>query len=69
MPNIGAMFGDLTLSPLAGITLLLVMIFAGRAFRINWRAQAPGWRRRAWLYGVPSMVSFLALALIPLDSG
>jgi hypothetical protein len=63
------MLGNLTLSPLAGITLLLVMIFAGRAFRINWRAQAPGWRRRAWLYGIPSVLSFFALALIPLASG
>jgi hypothetical protein len=60
---------DITLTPLAGIVLLLVMLFGGRAFRENWRAQKPGWRRRAWLYGLPSALSFLALALIPLRLG
>lgn len=54
------------LTPLAGILLLLVMIFAGRAFRENWKAQAEGWVLRAWLYGVPAALAFLALAFIPL---
>jgi hypothetical protein len=57
---------EATLTPLAGILLLLVMIFSGRAFRENWKAQAQGWVRRAWLYGVPAAAAFLALALIPL---
>jgi hypothetical protein len=60
---------DLTLTPLAGLALLLLMLFCGRAFRENWKAQLPGWRGRAWLYGLPSLASFLALALIPLEAG
>jgi hypothetical protein len=59
-------FGNLTLSPLAGIVLLLVMILSGRAFRQNWKAQAVGWQKRAWIYGLPSAISFLTLALVPL---
>lgn len=61
------MLSSLTLSPAAGIILLLVMVFAGRQFRENWKAQAPGWQKRAWLYGVPAALCFAALAFIPLE--
>ncbi|SLN43314.1 hypothetical protein PSA7680_02170 [Pseudoruegeria aquimaris] len=57
---------NLALTPLTGILLLLVMIFAGRAFRENWKAQEEGWQKRAWLYGLPAAFCFFALALIPL---
>ncbi|MCB1354384.1 MAG: hypothetical protein KDK03_16765 [Rhodobacteraceae bacterium] len=60
------MSSGLVLTPLAGVLLLLVMIFSGRAFRENWKAQAEGWVLRAWLYGVPAALAFLALAFIPL---
>lgn len=60
------MWGEVHLTPAAGIILLLVMIFAGRSFRQNWKAQEPGWVVRAWLFGVPAALAFLALALIPL---
>ncbi len=63
-----AMLTNLTLSPTAGILLLLAMIFAGRAFRLNWKAQAPGWVLRAWLFGVPAALAFFTLALVPLKS-
>lgn len=62
------MLDDLTLSPAAGVILLLVMIFTGRAFRQNWKAQAPGWKKRAWIYGVPAALCFMALAFIPLET-
>lgn len=55
------------LSPAMGVVLLLVMIFAGRAFRNNWKRQDEGWQMRAWLYGLPAALSFAALAFIPLD--
>ncbi len=58
--------GQLTLSPAAAITLLLVMIFAGRAFRLNWKNQRHGWIPRAWMFGLPAAAAFFALALIPL---
>jgi hypothetical protein len=61
-------FETITLTPMSGILFLLVMIFTGRAFRENWKAQAEGWSMRAWLYGVPATLSFLILALVPLHS-
>lgn len=57
----------MTLTPLTGTIILLIMIFSGRAFRENWKAQAPGWQRRAWLYGLPAAAGFAALAFIPLE--
>jgi hypothetical protein len=45
------------------------MIFAGRAFRENWKAQSEGWSNRVWLYGIPATIAFFALALIPLTGG
>jgi hypothetical protein len=61
-------FGTINLTPMSGILFLLVMIFTGRAFRENWKAQAEGWPLRAWLYGVPATLSFMILALVPLHS-
>ena len=63
------MFDGLSLTSASAIALLLVMIFAGRAFRENWKAQAQGWTSRAWLYGLPATLAFFALALIPLNGG
>lgn len=63
------MIADLTLTPLSGVLLMLAMIFSGRAFRQNWKAQEDGWVRRAWLYGVPAALAFFALAFIPLETG
>ncbi len=56
---------DISLTPISGVLLLLVMIFAGRAFRENWKAQKDGWQRRAWLFGVPAAGCFFALVLLP----
>lgn len=55
-----------TLTPLTATILLLVMVFAGRGFRQNWKAQGPRWVLKAWLYGVPALLAFAALAFIPL---
>ncbi|WP_424933793.1 hypothetical protein [Amaricoccus macauensis] len=60
-------FGSLTLSPTIAIVLLLVMLFAGRSFRLNWKAQEPGWEQRAWAFGVPAAIAFFALAFIPVQ--
>lgn len=56
-----------SLSPIAGIVLLLVMLFCGRAFRENWKAQAEGWQKKAWLYGCLAFLAFLPIAFLPLD--
>ncbi|KCV82849.1 hypothetical protein ATO10_04547 [Actibacterium atlanticum] len=63
------MFDNLTLTPTTGVILVLVMIFAGRAFRENWKAQGPNWVLKAWLYGLPAAAAFAALAFIPLEIG
>jgi hypothetical protein len=60
------MYANITLTPVSGTLLLLIMILAGRAFRQNWKAQTQGWVLRAWIYGLPAAVSFLMLALLPL---
>jgi hypothetical protein len=57
----------LTITPLMGIILLLIMIFCGRAFRENWKVQTTGWLSKAWVYGLAAFVSFLIIALIPLQ--
>lgn len=59
----------LVLTPVTGTALLLVMVLCGRQFRENWKAQAEGWALRAWAYGLPVLVSFAALAFLPLRIG
>lgn len=63
------MLDGLTLTPLTAVPLLLVMLFCGRQFRVNWKQQALGWERRAWIYAVPVVLCFAALAFIPLRFG
>jgi len=57
---------SMTLTPLSGTVLMLVLILCGRQFRETWKAQGPGWAIRAWAWGVPAALSFAALALLPL---
>lgn len=63
------MLADLTLTPVSGTLLLIVMVFCGRNFRQNWKAQEEGWVVRCWLYAVPVLISFCALAFLPLEIG
>lgn len=59
----------MTLTPLVGTILLVVMVFCGRQFRENWKAQGDGWVLRAWAYAVPVVISFGVLAFVPLEIG
>lgn len=59
----------MTLTPIIGTILLVVMVFCGRQFRENWKAQADGWVIRAWAYAVPVLISFSILAFVPLEFG
>jgi len=63
------MLEDLTLTPVTGTALLLVLVFCGRGFRQNWKAQEDGWVLRSWLYAIPVLISFVALAFLPLEVG
>ena len=59
------MLASLTLTPLTATMLFLGMIFFGRAFRQNWKAQGPNWRLKAWIYAVPALVCFAIVAFVP----
>lgn len=63
------MFENLTLTPVTGTAFLLVLVFCGRGFRQNWKAQEDGWVRRSWFYAIPVLISFAALAFVPLEFG
>lgn len=60
------MFEDLTLSPILAVILVIVMALSGQAFRSNWKLQSDGWVLRAWLFAVPALLAFSALAFIPM---
>ncbi|SFB76355.1 hypothetical protein [Tropicimonas isoalkanivorans] len=62
------MSDSLTLSPLTATVLLLVLVFAGRAFRQNWKAQGAFWRVKAWAYGLAAVIAFAALAFLQVQA-
>lgn len=57
---------EIYLTPLTGSILVVLVVGFGHLYRDNWKKQEDGWRRRAWLYGVPAGVGLLALAFVPL---
>lgn len=57
----------MTLTPVTGLILLVVMILCGRQFRETWKAQSDGWVLRAWVWAVPAAGAFLLLALVPMQ--
>jgi hypothetical protein len=46
---------------LEGIILLLILIFAGKAFRENWKNKEKPWVLKSWSYGILSAVCFFVL--------
>lgn len=67
MENIIKMFGEYL--PYVGIFLIIVLVFSGRTFRENWKAQGPGWKVKCWISGVIALISFSVLAFVPLVQG
>lgn len=57
---------DLSITPVSGTILVLVLLLCGRQFRQNWKAQEGAWVVRAWLYGIVVVVSFGIVAFVPL---
>ena len=51
-----------------GLILVIIMIFFGQAFRVNWKNKNDKWVLKAWIYGLISSSSFIVLALVPLDA-
>ncbi|MFC3613405.1 hypothetical protein ACFORG_06505 [Lutimaribacter marinistellae] len=59
---------DLYLTPLTGAALVFLVVVCGHRFRLAWKDKAPGWQRRAWLWGLPAAAGFLLLAFLPLQT-
>ena len=62
-----SMLPDIYLPSYFGLILLLLMIFSGQAFRINWKNKKNGWILKSWVYGLLSSTSFFILVLVPFD--
>lgn len=56
----------LYLTPLSGALIVFAVVVCGHRFRLAWKEQAPGWQRRAWIFGVPAAIGLLALGFLPL---
>ncbi len=54
------------LMPYAGVFLILVMIFSGRAFRDNWKIRKKNWVMNSWIFGLIFMGSFISIINIPI---
>ncbi len=67
MESLVKLFGDYL--PYVGIVLLVVLVFSGRTFRENWKAQGPGWKVKCWISGLLALVCFAVLAFVPLVQG
>ncbi|WP_068117019.1 hypothetical protein [Tropicimonas marinistellae] len=65
MSPLSALVETQSLTPVTATALLLVMVFAGRGFRQNWKAQGQHWQLKAWAYGLPALLAFAALAFLP----
>ena len=63
------MFSINYLPSYAGLLLVLLMIFFGRAFRENWKAKEKNWILKSWIYGLSSAASFFGIIFIPFDMG
>ena len=64
------MFSINFLSSYAGLLLVLLMIFFGRAFRENWKAKEKNWILKSWIYGLFSAASFFGIIIFsPFDMG
>jgi len=57
---------DLYLTPPIAVLIFFAVVVCGHNFRMAWKQQAPGWRRKAWLFGVPAGIGLLVLGFLPL---
>ena len=55
------MLENYSYNSLEGIILLLILIFAGKAFRENWKKQEKPWVLKSWFFGTLSAVCFFIL--------
>ena len=50
------------------LLLLIVFIVYGRSFIENLKNKRNGWKRKAWINGTVSVISFMFLILMPLKN-
>ena len=55
------MLENFSYNSLEGIILFLILIFAGKSFRENWKKQEIPWVLKSWVYGIISAVCFFIL--------
>ena len=55
------MLENFSYNSLGGIILLLILVFAGKSFRENWKKQEIPWVLKSWVYGIISAVCFFIL--------
>ena len=48
--------------------LLIIFIIFGRSFIENLKNKRNGWKRKAWINGIISAISFMFLILMPLKN-
>ena len=58
---------QLYLTPPIAALIFFAVVICGHNFRRVWKQQAPGWQKRAWLFGIPAAVGLLALGFLPLE--
>ena len=47
--------------------LMIIFIAFGRSFIINLKNKENDWKKKAWLNGIITSISFIFLAFMPLD--
>ena len=47
--------------------LLIIFIVCGRSFIVNFKNKENVWKRKAWVNGIISLISFVFLVFMPLD--
>ncbi|MEM6657725.1 MAG: hypothetical protein AAF496_08850 [Pseudomonadota bacterium] len=57
---------DLYLTPPVAVLIFFVVVVCGHNFRMAWKQQPQGWKKRAWLFGVPAGLGLLVLGFMPL---
>ena len=49
------------------LLLLILFIVFGRLFIVNLKDKENDWKRKAWFYGIVSLLSFTFLVFMPID--